>query len=84
MPKLTKKKAVSSPATNNKKRRVKAKNLQQSSWGFYFGFDPVTRVNHSRALESPSLPRALELHANSAVLNRLWTVIESRKVSRCI
>jgi hypothetical protein len=81
MAKPTKKKAVSSPATNNKKRTVKAKKLQQPSWGFNIDFDPVTPVNHSRAPESPSLPRALELHANSAVLNRLWTVIESRKAA---
>ena len=81
MAKLTKKKAVSSPATNNKKRTVKAKKLQQPSWGFNIDFDPVTQVNHFRALETPRLPRALELYASPEVLNRLWTVIESRKAA---
>jgi hypothetical protein len=68
MAKPTKKKAVSSPATNNKKRAVKAKKLQQPSWGFNIDFDPVTQVNHSRALETPPLPRTLEFHASPGML----------------
>ena len=81
MAKPTKKKAVSSPATSNKKRAMKAKKLQQPRRGFTIDFDPGTQVNHSRAPESPPLPRALELLANPEVLNRLWTVIESRKAA---
>jgi phosphoribosyl-ATP pyrophosphohydrolase len=81
MAKPTKKKAVLSPATNNKKRAVKAKKLQQPSWGFDIDFDPATQADHSRAPESPPLPRALEFYASPEVLNRLWTVIESRKAA---
>jgi phosphoribosyl-ATP pyrophosphohydrolase len=79
MAKPTKKKVVSSLSTNNKKRAAKAKKLQRPGGGFTIDFDPVTQVNHFRAPESPPLPRALERHASPEVLNRLWTVIESRK-----
>jgi phosphoribosyl-ATP pyrophosphohydrolase len=81
MAKPTKKKAVSSSATNDKKRTVKAKKLQQPGGGFNIDFDPVTQGNHFRAPEPPPLPRALELYASPEVLNRLWTVIESRKAA---
>jgi phosphoribosyl-ATP pyrophosphohydrolase len=81
MAKPTKKKTVSSPAINNKKRAVKAKKFQQPSCGLHIDFDPVAQVNQPRAPESPPLPMALEFHASPEVLNRLWTVIESRKAA---
>jgi phosphoribosyl-ATP pyrophosphohydrolase len=77
--KLTKKKAVSSPVASNKKRGAKAKKLYPQGMGFDTGLNPETRLNQARFQEPPVLPRPFELRAKPDVLNRLWTIIESRK-----
>src|ERR1700676_3080356 len=74
MAKPTKKKVTSSPTANNKKRMVKTRKPQRLK---KMGSDIDFEQPNQGSPELPLLPE--EPQANPEVLNRLWTIIESRK-----
>jgi phosphoribosyl-ATP pyrophosphohydrolase len=73
------KKTVSSPTSGNKKRTAKVGKSPRTPTGFEIDFDPATQSGRPTPAEPGSLPRVLRSHGNPEVLNRLWTIIESRK-----
>ncbi len=79
MTKPSKKKVFSPQAVRNKNRAAKARKLQRAQMGSAIDFDPPRQFNRSYSPNPSPLPRVLELHASPDVLNRLWTIIESRK-----
>ena len=80
MAKPTKKKVAStSPTANDKKRMVKTRRPQRPGMGPNIDFDPASQLNQFHSPEPPVVPEAPELQASPEVLNRLWTIIESRR-----
>ena len=80
MAKPTKKKVTStSPTANDKKRMVKTRRPQPPGIGPNIDFDPANQLNGFHSPEPPLVPGALELQASPEVLNRLWTIIDSRR-----
>jgi phosphoribosyl-ATP pyrophosphohydrolase len=78
MVKQTKKKP-SAAARGSKARKGQTKKSQKKATGFKIDFDAASqrKANGSTAYALPA--KALTSHANSDVLNRLWTIIDSRK-----
>jgi phosphoribosyl-ATP pyrophosphohydrolase len=80
MAKPTKKKVTStSPTANEKKRMVKTRRPQRPGMGPNIDFDLASQLNQFHSPEPPVVPEAPELQASPEVLNRLWTIIESRR-----
>ena len=79
MAKPTKKKTTSSPTANSKKRTVKTRKPQRPDMGSDINSDPANQRSQLHFPGPSSLPVAPKLPAGPAVLNRLWTIIESRK-----
>lgn len=73
------KKTGSSSTASNKKRMAKVGKPSRTSMGFEIDFDLVGQSGRKIPAEPVSLPRVLTSHGNPEVLNRLWTIIESRK-----
>ena len=79
MAKPTKKKVPSSPTANDKKRMLKTRRPQQPDMGPDIDLDLANQPNQLHSPEPPLLSGAPELQASPEVLNRLWTIIESRR-----
>jgi phosphoribosyl-ATP pyrophosphohydrolase len=71
MAKATKKKAISSTASTKKQTGKTSKPRQTG--------DLAKQPDQLRSPEPPLSPGPLDLEASPEVLNRLWTIVESRK-----
>jgi phosphoribosyl-ATP pyrophosphohydrolase len=78
MAKSTKKKTPS-PTASNKKQTAKTRKPQRPDIASDIDFDPTGQMAWAHFPEPPLSPATLELQASPEVLNRLWTIIESRK-----
>jgi hypothetical protein len=79
MAKPTKKKISPSATANNEKRMVKTRKPRRSKIGADVDFDLPIEANQLHFSERTVFPESSERPANPDVLNRLWTIIESRK-----
>ncbi len=78
MAKSVKKKAPL-PKARRKKQAAPETRAKQSKKGLEI--DPVKQFKPHHSSVPPSLPAALRSQASPEVLNRLWTIIESRKAA---
>jgi phosphoribosyl-ATP pyrophosphohydrolase len=79
MAKPSKKKVFSSQAARNKNRTAKTRKPQRARMGSEIDFDPARQLTRPRSPNPSPLPSVLASRASPEVLNRLWTIIESRK-----
>jgi phosphoribosyl-ATP pyrophosphohydrolase len=73
------KKNVSPVGRRGKARKGQIKVARSEPNGFEVDFDPEAQLKASGSAAYAPLPKALRIHADADVLNRLWTIIDSRK-----
>jgi phosphoribosyl-ATP pyrophosphohydrolase len=78
MAKQTKKKSATA-ARGSKARKGHTKKPRSKATGFEIDFDLEAQLKARASTAYAPLPASLSIHANADVLNRLWTIIESRK-----
>jgi phosphoribosyl-ATP pyrophosphohydrolase len=66
------------PRKQGRAQSAPANDAEQEPRGFDIDFDPAEQLKHHASARGP-IPSALQSRASPDVLNRLWTIIESRR-----